>query len=313
MKKHSFILLILSILMVIGCGKTKLNNQWTNSSIKIDGNSDDWDNKELQYFEKQNLMIGSVNDAENLYLMFRFNDRQLAHKIQEMGVTLWLDKTAKKEKTYGINYVGSTQLHTVVIPKDDNFNRPESSDKRFSQTSGERGNRRPGRDNAPIQKLIKRLKTNLPGPGKIWLIENENEKELVENQLSGVSAGSSYQDRMYCFEFRFPLPLGIKKNKISMGIEFGGLSDEDLNEIQNEMSKGPGGDMGRSGGGMGGRPGGGMGRPGGGRGGRPGGGMGGPGGGPGGMMGGPGVQKNDPSDMFKKQEIWMDIILAENK
>ena len=273
-------LALFGIMLIIGCNSKELTNQWSDKPITIDGHYDDWEEYELQFFEDENLMMGTVNDAENLYIMFRFTDQQLVQKIQMRGVTLWLDKEAKKEKRYGVKYTGSVNLHLS--------DRPEISNS--DQSPMDRQER--------MQMFMDRIKANLPEPGKIWLIEGEQETELAENQVSGVSAGSINHDGLYCYEFRIPIPMGIQKNTISLCIEFGGLTSEQISEMRSQ--DGPPGGMGR------GRPGGDMGgMPGGMGGGRRGGGMGG-GRPPGGMDGG----RPDMSHLEAK-DIWMKIILAE--
>ena len=103
--------LILTFTIISGCDSYKIQNKWQDGKISIDGDYSDWEDNDLQFFEETNAVIGSVNDAENLYIMFRFTDQKLARRIKRMGVTLWLDKEGKKNKNYGIRYTGSLDLH----------------------------------------------------------------------------------------------------------------------------------------------------------------------------------------------------------
>jgi len=94
-----------------------------------------------------------------------------------------------------------------------------------------------------------------------------------------------------------PIPISIESgDEVKLGLELGGMSDEDRKAMMQEMG-GMRGAGGRSGGGMGGRSGGDMG-------GRRGGGMGGR---PGGMQGGQGPSGGSG---LEKQEMWFTMVLA---
>ena len=89
MRNLTFLLLIVGVFGITSNCKTELKNQWADSAITIDGGYSDWETVNLQFFEEINMVIGSQNDAENIYIMFRFTDQRLARKIQVMGVTIW--------------------------------------------------------------------------------------------------------------------------------------------------------------------------------------------------------------------------------
>ena len=279
-KQLCLLVMTLGFVLIIGCNSKELNNQWTDQPIKIDGDYSDWEGIDLQYFEELNLVMGSLNDAENLYLMFRFTDQKLARKIQKMGVTCWLDKNGKKDKKYGVQYTGSVNLHSK--------SRPEI----------ETSNKMPLEKKERMDNLMERLRANLPGPGKIFVIKGEEEAEIGENQTQGPSAGSANHDGIFCFEFRMPIPISAKLgDEISLCMELGGLSAEDLSQLQQQR-----GSSQRSGDMMGGR--GVMGR----------------GGGKGagsGMGGGRGMGSSEQRprglEGLEKQEIWMKLILAEKE
>lgn len=284
MKKLLFLLsVIVGLTLIFGCDAKELKNQWVDQPIAIDGDCKDWESFELQFFEEENLMMGSLNDAENIYIMFRYTDQQLARKIQRMGVTVWLDREGKKQKNYGIKYNGSIELHSSFGPK-------VSTSEQNSRNKMDRRER--------MKNFMDRLGTHSPGPGKIWFIEGKEKTELPENQTSGASAGSANHNGIYCYEFRIPIPIGIKENnKINLCMELGGISSEELSEMRKQR----GGSEGMRGMG-GGRPPGSMGE---GRSGSMGRGRG---------MGRPGSRgPGGPGSMEKaleKKDIWMKILIA---
>jgi len=228
--KNSYILITLAFVFVLinSCKKVELQNQWAENPIVIDGDDPDWENLPLQYFEEPNVIVGSVNDEEYLYVMFRFNDQVLARKIQRFGVTVWTDKKGKKNKNYGIRYYGSIGVDRELEPE---FEPPENiAEERRQRMEAMMGFR--------------------PQSGTITVIRGDEEISLPENSESGPSAGSASQQGIFCYEFKIPFPLGTELIKsVSLGIEIGGMNLKDFGQKD------------------GGRPGGGMGRPGGGNGG----------------------------------------------
>lgn len=275
--RKSFILIILPLALsfLTSCNSKELKNQWAEKSLTIDGNYDDWEGHDLHYFEDQNLMIGTLNDTENIYMMVRFSDMQLARKINRHGVTIWVDKQGKKKKTHGIQYTGSYDIHQSLVKYEQ---RPQGEP--------------PMRDDG-VQRLSARMEPDVPGPGKIWIIEGEDEREFDENQIHGVAVGSKDNKGVFCYEFRIPIPIGLQsQEKIDLCFEIGGLSTDELKDKMGSRG-GPGG-MGERPGGMSSPPQG-MGRR----------------GGMGGGRGGPGGGQRPDSKFIEQQDIWMKLIFAE--
>ena len=265
-------ILTVAFSFILSCNGNKIQNQWTDQEIAIDGKYADWEGISHTFLEDQNLVMGLTNDENNLYLMFRGNDERMARRIRMMGVTVWLNKGGKKKKDYGICYTGSADLHISDRP------RLRPNDERSKQME-ER-----------MEKMREKFREKLPRPGRIMIIQGDQKTERDESSFDGPAAGSTYQNGVFCYEFRLPIPISAELGeKLRLGLELGGISDEDRKAMMQEMG-GMRGRGGRRGGGMGGRPGGMGGRPGGGMrgGGRPSGGFG-----------------------FEKQEIWFTVILAD--
>lgn len=278
MRKQFYFITVISLFLIIFSCKTKqIETQWTDKPITIDGDYSDWEGVPLEYFEDQNIILGAVNDNENLYIMFRFSDYNMAKRIQRMGITLWLDKEGEKNKDYGIRYTGGTELLKVEPPQ--------------VNTNPENTSQKQNRRTAMIENL--RQKLHLPITGNIIIITGEQEEEKSENQFQGPSAGSTYKDGLFAYEFRLPIPISVKPGeKISLCVELGGLDQSDIDKMQGQkMNSGESSSM--SGTGMGGGRGGGMG---GGKGGRK------------GMR-----SSNQGFQNMEKQNVWINLILAENK
>ena len=271
MRKKIFpFVLVLGLSILVGCKGNKIQNQWADREIKIDGKYENWEGFNQNILEDQKIVVGMANDENNLYLMFRGNDERMARRIRMMGVTVWLNKEGKKKKDSGILYTGSTDLHVSYRPEINSSNpRNQQMEKR-------------------MKRMMERQREKLPQPGMIMIIQGENRNERNEYSLEGPAAGSAYENGVFCYEFKIPIPMSTgSNNEVKLGLELAGISDKDRKAMMREMG-GMRGAGGRSGGGMGGRPGGMGGRPGGMRGGeRPSGGTG-----------------------FEEEEMWFTVVLA---
>lgn len=108
--KRIFYLLIIPILFVSfeSCRgeEVLIQSKWINSTISVDSNLQDWNKFLMTYFAKAGVSLGAVNDSEYFYIMLSFRD-QSSDRFLQSKVTLWLDKTASKEKLLGLCYTGS--------------------------------------------------------------------------------------------------------------------------------------------------------------------------------------------------------------
>ena len=228
MKKLSIILIIIFMQsIIIGCNSHEIQNQYSEGMITTDGDYTDWESIDLQYIEELNLVMGSLNDTENLFVMFRFTDHKLARKIEMMGVTFWMAEKGNREKKFGVKYTGSVDLHV------NSTSELRSSERMPSQ----------------IKERIEKFRGDLPAPGKIMVIKNGEEIEMAENNKQGPSAGSTNHNGIYCYEFKMPIPISIKLgDEISLCMELGGANPEYLSTMREQRGAG-----GRSGGMMDGR------------------------------------------------------------
>lgn len=242
MKKSLFLLAISAcVISLVGCGEKeiKVQSQWSDSADKvgIDGNSEDWDGVSMEYFEKSGVSLGLRNDAKNLYILLSFRDEPLARFFQSK-VTLWLDKTGKKKKDFGIRYTGSMAPGQQENRPWENF-APEHMEKLFQRQSGMQG--------------------------MITVLEKDKSVLIPVNSEQGPAVATTHQRGIYCHEVRIPLqksdstPYAIDVapgDTISVGAELGSSRGEHQ-KMGEEMGGGmPGGGMPPGGGMGGGMPGG---------------------------------------------------------
>ncbi|UCE05680.1 MAG: hypothetical protein JSW07_19130, partial [bacterium] len=202
--------LMLGLSILIGCKGNKIQNQWLDQEIVIDGKYEDWEGINQNILEDQNIVVGLANDENNLYLMFRGNDNRMERRIRMMGVTVWLNKEGKKKKDFGILYTGSTDLHVSYRPE------INSSDPRNQQMEQR------------MQRMMETRRQHLPKPGMIMIIQGDERTERNEFMLEGPAAGSASQNGVFCYEFKMPIPISPELgNEVKLGLELGGFSDGD--------------------------------------------------------------------------------------
>jgi hypothetical protein len=270
---------------IVACGGTDVTARWATDAIRVDGDGVEWSGPELAYVEDVSGVVGAANNDSSVYVMLRFADPRMGRKVMLGGATVWWNKDGKKEKDVGVRYGPVIDLSHIL---------EQGGDLReaLSRTGG------PG--SAPQEGTLHDLVT---------LLDEDGETLLLEGEQRGISAGSAYEDGIYCYEIEIPLHRGEDDSRsvdvplgdgIRLCVELGGLSSEAremlqqmMGERRGRMGGGPGGGMG-----PGGRPPGGMG--GGRRGGRAG-------------MGRPGAmgRGGGPTDMLEEKELWCTIRLAE--
>ncbi len=114
--KHSkimysfFLCFVILAFCSLGIAKEKVvQSQWTTSPPNIDGSNSDWEGGTLTLYKKAQVDYAFRNDADNLYVIFIFNDpRGFMSTIKQSGITLWLNTDGKKKKNYGIRFAIKT-------------------------------------------------------------------------------------------------------------------------------------------------------------------------------------------------------------
>jgi hypothetical protein len=197
-----------------------------------------WINALTYSLEDKNITIGFQNDADNLYIMLRATDRETQAKIMRTGLTIWLDASGKKKKTFGIHYPLGMQGRRT----------PPEENRQLGDNPGEF--RRRFSEMPDSMEII--------GPQK-----NEVNKIHVINNELGITVTSSAISGALAFELKVPLKASNESlfainiangNTIDLGLETGDFkaeSRERPRENGERPGRGEGG--GRPGGGFGGR------------------------------------------------------------
>ena len=100
--KH-IVLFALTILLISSCKGYKLDSEWRDREIKIDGDDREWDESRF-HIDNEGIVASVMNDEEFLYLCIYTKEKSLSQKILRQGLTLWLNSKAKQDKDLGIRY-----------------------------------------------------------------------------------------------------------------------------------------------------------------------------------------------------------------
>lgn len=104
------LLTLAGLILATGCNVQEVPSHWSTQPVQVDGKTTDWSNKPMTFFQDEGVALGLSNDAENLCILFRFQDPKWARTIRMTGLTLWLDVNGKKGKNFMIRYKGGPSL-----------------------------------------------------------------------------------------------------------------------------------------------------------------------------------------------------------
>jgi hypothetical protein len=280
--KILMLLAFAGLILMGGCKNTEVQSQWSAEPVKVDGEMTEWPSGSTVYFEDPGVQLGLRNDSQNLYVLFRFGNQAWARAIRMGGLTLWLDNSGKKNKDVGIRYNGGPSLLDSGMQKPGMAGQGGFLD---SLTPEQK------------ERFMEWQKKDMADQLKVIYKKSGQEVFIPTNGSSGPAVSFGSPQGTYTYEFSIPLQksdvsrygIGAQPGQaISLGLEWGGMSESNRERMREER----GGGMGGGGEGGGGRGGMGGGHHGGGRGGM------------GGGRGGPAMQA--PA----KQEIWVKTQLA---
>ena len=121
MRKISFVKILLLIFMtltvfLVGISKKKIvNSYWTTTPRKIDGFDKDWVDRAFNFEKKFQVDYAFKNDAEYLYVLFKFKDPKYLSSIQATGMTMWFNTEGEKKKHYGLKFTEKEVSADVYI------------------------------------------------------------------------------------------------------------------------------------------------------------------------------------------------------
>ena len=99
---------------ISGCNDIKVNSQWCDREISIDGMSFDWENV-LMNFEDKKVNLGILNDDDYLYICLVPLDETIIHQAMMMGFTVWLTSESDKDLKLGIRYPVGTKNNRMPL------------------------------------------------------------------------------------------------------------------------------------------------------------------------------------------------------
>jgi len=219
----SLLFLIISITAISYAKEAPVSSTWADTPMKIDGLDNDWAECPLAFQKKMQVEYAFKNDAEYLYVLFKFKNLGYLSSINYTGMTLWLNTEGKKKKYYGIKFAS----------------KEVSADEYMALLEKKQG---------PLSEEQKtKLRSN-----QSYLVANPeviNKKSSSQPAAIKDSRPAKYdvkvQENLVVFEFSIPLErpaesspgIGTEPGKnIKVGFEWGGVTKD----IEKAMMKGPG-------------------------------------------------------------------------
>jgi hypothetical protein len=111
---------ILTVAFLVSAKEKIVDSLWANSPLEIDGFVNEWSGDSLSFEKKTKVDYAFRNDADFLYVFFRFNDLQYLSTIETTGMTFWINTQEKKKKPLGLNFTKkrfSTDDYIVHLEK----------------------------------------------------------------------------------------------------------------------------------------------------------------------------------------------------
>jgi len=94
---------VLSLLILVNCSTLRLESNWKDRDIVLDGKGGDWLGAKY-YFEDYALSVGLINDENFLYVSLMTENPMVRAQIMRQGLIVWLDPKGGKNKTFGVKY-----------------------------------------------------------------------------------------------------------------------------------------------------------------------------------------------------------------
>lgn len=174
---------------------TQKNSVHAPRNIKIDGNSDEWNNKFEAYNKSTQIYYTISNDLTNLYLTVQANDINTIKKIVSSGLTLTINKLNKKKDSTAIAFtfpVYDQGLKSITVTK--------------RLISGNKAE-----DKLRIDSLIKVYNRQIPITMKVISVRGlktiNNESISVYNEEKIKAAALFDKNMYYNYELAIPLKL----------------------------------------------------------------------------------------------------------
>ncbi|MDP8241679.1 MAG: hypothetical protein P9M09_01455 [Candidatus Celaenobacter antarcticus] len=185
MKKILQVIVILIIIFSFSsCKSQELSSEYSTSDRVIDGLVDEWEEDEMTFLEKQDVMVGSVNDDGYLYISFYSTSRERAMQLMMSGFTVWIDANGKK-KSFGIHYP-VRNIDGMEMQKSERGVNKQSREEKSST------------DNAKPD-FMEKVDKNLV------IIDGKDEKEYKIEYLQDIQVAYTFNREMFIYELKIPL------------------------------------------------------------------------------------------------------------
>lgn len=237
----SIICFILSIAFQVSAKEKIIESLWTDFPLKIDGSASEWKDDLLNAEKKAKVDYAFRNDADFLYVLFRFNDLKYLSTIEATGMTLWIDVLGKKKKNLGVNFTKKRISSDEFI-------------KLLEQRQGSVSDEKKEKLRESAFYIISHAEA-IDKKGKS--LDPSKQSDAIKGSAYNVSA----KQDIVVYEFRVPLRsltetmLGnaIEPGEsMKIGFEWGGLTDEIRENYMKGKTSGGSGPIGISEGGKGG-------------------------------------------------------------
>lgn len=192
-----------------------ITSNWVVSPLTIDGSNEEWGSDALSFEKKVDVNYAFRNDAENLYVLFIFNDPKYLSSINATGMTLWFNTESKKKKNYGLTFIKKQVSADAFISILENQKGPLSEEEKNN-----------------IRANPRYFLHNIRVVGK----ESEAPSQQAVSEEANVAIFRSMnQEQMVMYEFAIPLRrlteqahgIGTEPGKtVKLGFEWGGLTEE---------------------------------------------------------------------------------------
>jgi len=141
-KRVSYFFLVLTVIYLVlilisGCGSAeKLQSNWSESEMKIDGDFSDWENS-LHAIDGEGVSLGFKNDNKSLYFCLITVDRGKMMQMMRSGFIVWFIPQNSDSKVFGIKYPMPLSLINLGREERQDFNKdmfqPEKMQEMFSK------------------------------------------------------------------------------------------------------------------------------------------------------------------------------------
>ncbi len=180
-------LVIAALALMVGCQSEQVQSSWSMENVLIDGQRTDWIGIPTTYLKDSAVQLGLCNDDDNLYILLRFTDEKKAFVMRRNGLSIWIDKTGRKQKKFGIRYYGGPPLSEM---------------RRWGPT----GSRMP-LDSVTTERQRRFRDRQLPPADQIEVIIDGGEQavSLSDDGSGGPLASFHGAKGIYTYEFSIPL------------------------------------------------------------------------------------------------------------